>query len=77
MDHKLNKNVLKIKNRILLDGAVAIATRLRAQRSEIRILKGTRDFSLIRNFKAGLATHPAIYLMDTVVFFPRVETAGA
>jgi hypothetical protein len=77
MDHKLYENVLKIRNRIILDGAVTIATRLHPERSEIRILKGTRDFPLLRNFQAEPATHPATYLMDTMVFFPRVETAGA
>ena len=73
----MNENMLKGKNTITLDGAVAIATRLLAERSEIRILKATRDFSLLRNFQAGPATHPVSYSMDTAVFFPRVETAGA
>jgi hypothetical protein len=51
--------VLKIKNGTILDGAVAIATRLRAERSEIRILKETRDFKVFTPPKGFEPTIPA------------------
>jgi hypothetical protein len=55
-----------VRKATLLLGA-GVATMLRSAQSEVRILVGSRDFSLFQNFRNCSGTHPASYSVGTEV----------
>jgi hypothetical protein len=47
------------------DSGITIMTRLRVERSSVRITVGARDFSLFHNVQTGCGAYPASYTVGT------------
>jgi hypothetical protein len=60
----------------IIHHTVGVVTRLRAERSGVRILARTRDLSLLQWIYMGCRAHPPSYLMCIGVFPPVVKRSG-